>query len=220
MLATTSRNEYRKKDSFSQVSQLSYARSERGVESYRQIAEGMGISIGVISKYKKNIDNYGTIYTPQEDLAMKTGKKKQKPKEIDSHGVARLVIREALRLDPQCCKREICAMLQSKINFNIHPTTLGRWMKENNYSLQKICKIAFEVDPLERDIHSLVLQQVVRKKQLVTGDECSFDERSFNRYYGYGQRYVMYFNYSYTLTCCLFNYCCFLNIECEFEFEF
>ena len=68
---------------------------------------------------------------------MVTGKPKQKPK---TDGVARLVARtcEALRLDHQCYKREICAMLASVINFHIHPTNLGRWMQENNYSFMKV----------------------------------------------------------------------------------
>ena len=49
-------------------------------ESYRQISNGMGISIRVISQYKQNVDNYGTMYTLQEDLATKTGKKNKNQK--------------------------------------------------------------------------------------------------------------------------------------------
>ena len=159
-------------------------------KSYRTIADEMELSRFVVYKYLHILRDTSTLFSDLEHLSSITKKQKHKATKIDKDGLARVVIRKALALDPQCYLKEYCKMLADKIDFHIKPNTLGKWLKQNKISCKKVIKIAIETDELEAYLHNLVMRQIItNKKQWVTGDESNFDERDLNRLFGWGERY-------------------------------
>lgn len=160
-------------------------------KSYRKIANEMDISPFPIYKYLSIFTNTNQLYSNVEQLSTKTKKRKHKKCKIDNNELARFILRKEIKDDPQCYLKEYSIMLQKTINFGIHPATLGKWMKNNSISCKKIIKIAIETDPTEKNLHDMIMKQLIqRKRQWVTGDECSLDERILNRLSGWSEMYI------------------------------